>query len=302
MLEEASRVPLIMSFPGQMPAGKIVNEVVGHMDIYATIMDYLGVSNLDESDGSSLRRYIDDESWNENFQEDIVVVELEKRIPLAANRLTGSLGNIPNFMIRKGDIKLILPKNSESLVTDMMYDLSKDPYETNNLLGRRIDQVDDSIIGQAEYLKILLQEWMVRMDGPKKYYSDNKYNLFEGSGDIAEIRQRRTWKRLDLWQSHQSLDFGKPVLVDAKWRRNEYLYFGRTTEGTTVIQSIVVKGNDAEYFTVSPTQASLSQNEHVRVKVAFESDTEFDISSVKAWVEVQTNLGNNLVIRINGVE
>lgn len=301
MLEEATRVPMIMSFPGQIPANVTVKEPVGHMGIFATIMDYLGVSHLDKSDGKTLRRYIEQTSWNgDGYDDRIIVSELEKRIPLSANELSGKLGDIPNLMIRKGDWKLILPKNSESPVVNMMYRLDEDPYEENNLLGSKGQSASDLEIGKAEYLKILLIEWMERMDGPDKLYSDNKYNLGEGSGDIGEIRQRRDWKTVNYWQSDTSLSFGRPVLVDGEYKRNEFLYFGRTNSGTTTIASITVAGPDASYFTVSPGSATLGQNESVKITVSFVSDEEVSIASLDAKIEVQNSVNGVRTIPIVG--
>lgn len=114
MLEEATRVPLIVSFPGQIPAGRIVKEPVSHIDLFATIMDYTGASTLHRSDGTSLRRYIEKRSWNERYDERVAVVELDKRIPINDNKFSGRLGDIPNLMIRSGNYKLALPKNAES--------------------------------------------------------------------------------------------------------------------------------------------------------------------------------------------
>jgi len=42
MYEEATRTPLIMSFPGKIAPNSTVDEAVSHLDIFATIMDYVG--------------------------------------------------------------------------------------------------------------------------------------------------------------------------------------------------------------------------------------------------------------------
>ena len=38
--EESSRVPLFMAYPSKIQAGTHVEEIVGHIDIFATILDY----------------------------------------------------------------------------------------------------------------------------------------------------------------------------------------------------------------------------------------------------------------------
>ena len=44
MYEESLRVPLIWSFPGRIPAGKVIDPMVSNYDFFPTILDYLGIS------------------------------------------------------------------------------------------------------------------------------------------------------------------------------------------------------------------------------------------------------------------
>lgn len=82
----------------------------------------------------------------------------------------------------------------------MMYNLQKDKYEVKNLLGSNAVDASDALIGKAEHLRVLLLEWMARVTGLKKLYSDSKYNLAVGEGDYNEIQNRMKWRRLDYWQ------------------------------------------------------------------------------------------------------
>lgn len=116
-------------------------------------MDYIGAPpEADKSDGTSLRRYIDNKSWNEFYDERVVVVEGDKRIPLDNMTFSGKAGDSPSFAIRKGDWKLILPKLRDSKVQDMMYNLRDDPYEMKNLLYNR--SPTDEEVWKAEHLKV----------------------------------------------------------------------------------------------------------------------------------------------------
>jgi hypothetical protein len=82
------------------------------------------------------------------------------REPEDEKRLSGKLGGIPNFMIRKWRYKLILPKNAKTDVEFyIMYDLEVDPYEMDNLVGSAGMSATDEIIGKAEHLKTLLLDW-----------------------------------------------------------------------------------------------------------------------------------------------
>jgi len=196
---------------------------------------------------------------------------------------------MPNFGIRHGDFKLILPKKADSSVLDMLYNLTSDPYEMRNLLGKRAQNADAAVIGKAEHLKALLWDWMRRMDGEEKIYSDSRYNLGEGSGDMKEIRLRRTWAAVDYWQSDTSLSFGPRVQIGKKWLRNEYIYIGTTTAGRLVLESVAIIGVDAHYFTVTSNRQACQQNWWIQIKVEFASDVDVSIDDLDATVEIRTS-------------
>jgi len=88
-------VPLIMKFPGRMPASMVVKQAVSHVDILSTILDYMGAASYDYSDGLSLRRFIEGTSFNQFYDETSVVVELDDRWPTGNYKLSGELGGIP---------------------------------------------------------------------------------------------------------------------------------------------------------------------------------------------------------------
>lgn len=96
-----------------MPAGAVVKQPVSHLDVFSTILDYMGASQYDNSDGRSLRRFVENTSFNQFYDEASVVVELDDRWPTGNYQLSGELGAIPNFLIRNGQWKLILPKVSK---------------------------------------------------------------------------------------------------------------------------------------------------------------------------------------------
>jgi arylsulfatase A-like enzyme len=130
LLEEAIRIPLIMKLPvGAANRVRRVDVPVSHLDIFSTVLDYLGApASADRSDGRSLRRFIENLSYNERWDEEIVVCEYDERNPNSTTKLTGVFGSAPGFSIRKGQFKLILPRKATSTVIDMMYDLRTDPY------------------------------------------------------------------------------------------------------------------------------------------------------------------------------
>jgi hypothetical protein len=117
-----------------------------------------------------------------------------------------------------------MTKHASSPIVDMLYNLELDPYETKNLLGSNKGGLPDlEVIGKAEHLKALLIEWMTRMDGPERLYSDRRFNLNEGRGDIEEVKNRRTWGKVRYWERDRELNFGSLAkLSKDSFMRHEY--------------------------------------------------------------------------------
>ena len=122
--EESVRIPLILSLPNSANSGKRVSVPVSLMDLHSTILDYLEApASLDTSDGTSLRRFIQDSSYNRDYDETAVVSEYEYH---GDPQNTKTYGHLPSFMIRKGDFKLILPRLATSPRLDMLYNIKTD--------------------------------------------------------------------------------------------------------------------------------------------------------------------------------
>lgn len=296
LLEEAARVPLILVRPGKLPAGVVVREPVTHLDLSATLQDYAAGLAQTACDGSSLRRFIERKSFNDQYDERTVVLEMDSRYPLSGKKLNGKLGKRPNFMVRNGNHKLIITRKAKSKSIDMLYDLSTDPYEMKNLLPSGKSVGPPEVIGKAEHLKVLLLEFLQRHDGDARYYSSNKYHLGEGAGDISEIRERRQWNAVDYWQSDKRLTFGPPSLVHGKYTRVEYLYFGSTKRRTLKVQKVFIKGSDAQYFRAT----ALAMDGYVRVRVAFTSNAPVAMSGLKATVVVKNSATGTTLVPITG--
>jgi hypothetical protein len=155
-------------------------------------------------------------------------------------------------------------------------------------------------VGKAEHLKALLVEWMWRMDGPERYFSSNKYDNYQGRGDIAKVTKRRTWKKVPFWQSDSAIEFGEPSPVETNgtlsYKRNEYLYMGRTTPGLLVLQPIRISGPDARLFSTSlKSRIIIRQNRHVRVTVSLVSQAPVNMTSLQAYLHVSSSAGKHVV-------
>ncbi len=118
--EPQVRVPLIVSFPGKIPGGTVVDELVTPMDIMPTILDYAGYAGLipEDIDGSSLRPLIEGDtgSWRDH------VIGMRDDPTEEPNT---------QYMIRNDRWKYWW-NYSEDLVAHL-YDLETDPLEKNNL-------------------------------------------------------------------------------------------------------------------------------------------------------------------------
>lgn len=259
------------------------------------MLDLLGLSHLDDTDGSSLQRYTKNPDGS-YLEDDMAIVQhMDRTYPHDNTTYAGEApGRQLNYMVLKDNFKLMITKRAESALTDMLFDLENDPYEENNLLGEEADKADIQTIGVAEYLKVKLVEWMYDKDGEKGYYSTTKYFGSrpgkEMESPIKEVKKRRTWPEVDLWVSHSELIFrGKAAKVDDGFRRIEYVYVGRTTRGSLSIDSVEVVGRDADFFmVVVPDEAkSIGRDEHVKIAVQFHSESKSSLQDLVAVINIK---------------
>ena len=116
--EQSSRIPLLLSWPGHLPSGKRVDEVVSLVDLVATLVDIAGAPTAGVSlDGDSLLPLAEgtDAAWkDEAFSEYLAHGVIR-----------------PMAMLRRGRYKL----NFSLGDAIELYDLETDPGEFNDLAG-----------------------------------------------------------------------------------------------------------------------------------------------------------------------
>ncbi|MBI4874612.1 MAG: sulfatase-like hydrolase/transferase [Acidobacteria bacterium] len=145
--EESVHVPLMMRLPGAIKAGTVVSDPVSGLDLFATLLDYLGV-RAPARDGDSLRPLIEGRGKaGPGFR----VAEWGTR-------------NAPSFMVRTAGWKLMLADSPDSRAVDALYDLRNDPYEMRNLLGDPADR--SRYAARAREMKDRLVEWLGRVRSP----------------------------------------------------------------------------------------------------------------------------------------
>jgi len=150
--DEIARVPLIMSGP-DIPKGRVYRHTVSHIDIPATVLDYMGLPIPKAFEGESLRAQIngDDSPTGRDTFVEFARYEIDH---------DGFGGFQPMRAIVTDRYKLALH------LTDMdeLYDEDADPYDTVNLIdapeyAEIRDRLHDGIIG-----------WMNRTRDPFRGY------------------------------------------------------------------------------------------------------------------------------------
>jgi arylsulfatase A-like enzyme len=158
--EESAHIPLLISSAGQVPAETTVEAYVSLIDLYPTILDYLGIPEH-PSEGKSLRGLIE---GTDTLHGSYVVTEWDRE-------------NSPNYMVVKDGWKLIIPYTIKSPVINAMYDLNSDPHEMNNLLGNHPDRT--LYLEKAEELRACLLEWLAEKKSVH-HYSVSQRDLLNG--------------------------------------------------------------------------------------------------------------------------
>lgn len=120
LYEESSKIPMIVVYPGKIPAGKTDNSnLISQIDILPTMLDYAGIEEDIPFTGESLRLLIDGQSAN---WRDCLIVELAD-----FKKDTSRKGR----MLRMDQYKYNIYSTGE----EQLFNLQNDPGEMQNLVG-----------------------------------------------------------------------------------------------------------------------------------------------------------------------
>lgn len=139
--EGSVHVPLLMRLPGVIAPNSVIKAPTSHLDLFPTILDYLGRAGH-ESHGQSLRALIE---GRENGKDRVVVSEWPSKA-------------VPAFMVFDGRWKLMFGATPEARSLDALYDLQSDPQELNNLIGH--NPARGQYRAEAERMKSRLVTWL----------------------------------------------------------------------------------------------------------------------------------------------
>jgi N-acetylglucosamine-6-sulfatase len=120
--EESIRVPMIMQCPDLYEGGKVVDQVIGNIDVGPTIMHAAGLKTPSNMDGDSFLQLPNDPemAWRDYF---LYVYYWEKNFPHSPTQ----------FALRGDRFKYITYYGLWDV--DELYDLAADPGETKNLIN-----------------------------------------------------------------------------------------------------------------------------------------------------------------------
>ncbi|MBN2639546.1 MAG: sulfatase-like hydrolase/transferase [Bacteroidales bacterium] len=149
--EESVRVPFIMRYPGHITAGKKLSNPVSILNIFPTILDYVGINNI-PSDGYSLKELIEGKGG--------------AKYDFAVSEWNWMDENVPSIMIRTNEWKLMTTHREGGKNIEALFDLKNDPHELNNLLGSNPERFKYQ--SKAEELRTKLVEYLLDVKSPLK--------------------------------------------------------------------------------------------------------------------------------------
>jgi arylsulfatase A-like enzyme len=145
--EEEAAVPLIVSWTGVTPGGRIDKEhLVSALDVLPTICDYAGVQAPPLMRGTSLRPIIERP-------------ELPGHEFVASEMAGNAAGPGRSFMVRTPKFKYMMFPRAER--AEMLFDLEADPGEMKNLAG------ETPLAGELERHRRLLAQWRATTEEDK---------------------------------------------------------------------------------------------------------------------------------------
>ena len=138
--EEEAVVPLVVSWKGVTPAGRIDRDhLVTALDVLPTVCDYAGVQPPAIVRGQSLRGVIErPEQWGAEF---------------VVSEMAGGGAGGRSFMVRTKKYKYMIFPSAGAERAEMLFDMEADPGEMKNLAG------DAALASELDRHRQLLAQW-----------------------------------------------------------------------------------------------------------------------------------------------
>ncbi len=146
--EESARVPFLIRYPREIPAGRVLADPFGTPDIYPTLAGLARVKAPDKLDGMDFSELFTGKT--QTAPRDYVYLEMPYAyVPWPGWRAFRTKDHM-------------YARTSEG--PWLLYDLGKDRWETNNLVGTRPDEVREHDSRLASMMKKYGDTWSVKTD------------------------------------------------------------------------------------------------------------------------------------------
>ncbi|MDP6427230.1 MAG: sulfatase-like hydrolase/transferase [Rhodospirillales bacterium] len=169
MFRVAYNIPLLVRAPGAIQPGQGSQHLVSSMDLFATILDYLGLTSETDMAGVPARSFAPELTGDALDWDDVVFLEQEESRAMRT----------PEWLY----VKRFKGSNAYPL-EDELYDFENDPDERRNLAG------------DGDYAKVR-QDLDARLDAFFARYADPRFDLWRGGA--AKSNSSRPWLWRDAW-------------------------------------------------------------------------------------------------------
>jgi arylsulfatase A-like enzyme len=147
MYEESLAIPLVIRYPERVKAGLVNEDLVMNLDIAPSVLDAAGIEAPEDFQGKSLLSLGNDKS--DSWRKGIYYHYYE--FPYGAHKVKKHYG------IRTQRYKLIHFYND--IDAWELYDLQSDPYELNNVYGKKeFKSLSDSLKSELDKLKLFYKD------------------------------------------------------------------------------------------------------------------------------------------------
>ena len=161
MHELGFRTPIVMSWPGQVPAGQRSDALVSIVDLFPTFLDYAGAPPVEGLPGESLRPLLEGRS---EWQRTELLGSM--RNPGRTTPLPGALlGEPPNeraYFVRTADWRYIWFETSDE---EFLYAIASDPGEESDVVQAHPEVATDMRSRIVKWRERMLQSLPRRDDG-----------------------------------------------------------------------------------------------------------------------------------------
>jgi arylsulfatase A-like enzyme len=128
--EETTHVPILLSFAGKLPEGKVVSARVRNIDLAPTVLDVEGMDRNPKMTGRSLLPFIRGEP------------DGDERVVVTDGRATRAIMSGPwRLIVREGAAQKTLFDDKEVTVSEELFNLAEDPGERHNLAKAEPDRL-----------------------------------------------------------------------------------------------------------------------------------------------------------------